>query len=101
MTEANASFFDRLRSERPDFDDWWRTKVSVAEGALGVRELGMSTEARAAVVERFTAILHVVGVAAFDEPLDRVLEVNTLGAPDVLALARDAGNVPLVHVSTA
>src|SRR5207302_1864033 len=39
-------------------------------------------------------------LASFDEPLDRVLEVNTGSSLDVLELARDAGDVPLVHVST-
>src|SRR5207247_2648437 len=36
----------------------------------------------------------------FDERLDRSLELNTRAAGRTLALARDAGNVPLLHVST-
>jgi nucleoside-diphosphate-sugar epimerase len=95
-----APLFDRLRAERPDFDAWWPTKVTVVGGQLGRPGLGLDPADRAALVGRITAILHMGALASFDEPLDRVLEVNTSGSLDVLELARDAGNVPLVHVST-
>jgi nucleoside-diphosphate-sugar epimerase len=36
----------------------------------------------------------------FDERLDRAVELNARGALRALELARDAGGVPLVHVST-
>ena len=37
---------------------------------------------------------------SFDERLDRAVELNARGALRTLALARDAGNAPLLHVST-
>lgn len=95
-----SSLFDRLRSERPDFDSWWPTKVSVAAGQLGRPHLGMEPAAWRAAADRLTAVLHMGALASFDEPLDRVLEVNTSGALDVLELARAAGDAPMVHVST-
>jgi thioester reductase-like protein len=102
LEEVFASrIFRRLRCERPGFDEWWPEKVGVAEGALGLPRLGMDEESWAALASRLTAIIHVGGLASFDEPLDRVLQVNTLGGLEILELAREAGNVPLIHVSTA
>jgi thioester reductase-like protein len=97
----SSRIFRRLRCERPDFDAWWPERVTVAEGTLGAPRLGMPEARWHAVAHRVTAIVHVGGLASFDEPLDRVLQVNTLGALEILSLARDAGNVPLIHVSTA
>ncbi len=93
--------FDRLRLERPDFDEWWPRKVMVAQGALGAPRLGLTQEAWSDLARRLTAIIHVGGLAAFDEPLDRVLQVNFSGGLAVLDLAKDAGDIPLTHVSTA
>jgi thioester reductase-like protein len=95
-----SPLFARLRAERHDFDGWWPTKVSVVAGQLGRPRLGLEPLAWKALAERVTAVIHMGALASFDEPLDRVLEVNTIGALDVLELARDAGDVPLVHVST-
>ena len=95
-----SPLFDRLRAERPGFDDWWPTKVSVVAGQLGRAQLGLDAHAWAALARRLTAIIHMGALASFDEPLDRVLEVNTSGSLDVLELARAADNAPLVHVST-
>ena len=97
----SSSIFDRLRRERPDFDAWWPSKISAVEGTLGLPRLGMATDEWAALAERITAIIHVGGLASFDEPLDRVLQVNVLGGLEILELAKQAGNVPLTHVSTA
>lgn len=96
-----SPIFRRLRRERPNFDEWWPQKVNVAEGTLGLPKLGMSSDAWDDLAERLTLIIHVGGVASFDVPLDRVLQVNTLGGLEVLELARRAGDIPLVHVSTA
>ena len=95
-----SPLFDRLRRERPDFDAWWPTKVSAVAGGLGLPRLGLTREDWTELASRVTAIIHAGALAAFDEPIDRVLDVNTCGSLDVLELARDAGNVPLVHVST-
>lgn len=95
-----SPLFDRLRAERPGFDDWWPTRVSVVPGQLGAPQLGLEAGAWRAIAGRVSAIIHLGALASFDEPLDRVLEVNTSAALDVLELAREAGNVPLVHVST-
>ena len=95
-----SPLFERLRAERADFDAWWPTKVSVVAGQLGRPYLGLETDAWKALAQRLTAILHMGALASFDEPLDRVLEVNTSGSLDILELAREAGDVPLVHVST-
>lgn len=96
-----SPIFNCLRRERPDFDDWWPEKVSVVAGTLGIPKLGLSDPDWAALTERISAIIHVGGLASFDEPLDRVLQVNVLGGLEILELAKQAGDVPLVHVSTA
>ena len=96
----SSPLFRRLRRERPDFDAWWPTKITTVTGALGPTRFGLTAEAWQNLAEQVTAVIHVGAVASFGEPLDRVLEVNTVGALDVLEMARQAGDVPMVHVST-
>jgi nucleoside-diphosphate-sugar epimerase len=95
-----SPLFRRLRHERPDFDAWWPTKITTVTGALGLERFGLTPDDWRTLAEQVTAVIHVGAVASFDEPLDRVLEVNTAGALYVLELARQAGDVPMVHVST-
>ena len=92
--------FERLRAERPDFDDWWPTKVTAVPGLLGQPRLGLAPEHWSELAAKLTAVIHIGAIAAFDEPVDRILEVNTCGSLDILELARAAGNAPMVHVST-
>lgn len=96
----NSPLFRRLRRERPDFDTWWPTKITTIPGALGLSRMGLTTNDWQNLAEQVTAVIHIGAVASFGEPLDRVLEVNTVAALDVLELARQAGDVPMVHVST-
>src|SRR5690606_17521903 len=79
--------FDRLRAERPGFDGWWPRKLSAVAGTLGLPRLGLSFRDWQALAGRITAVIHMGALAAFDEPLDRVLEVNTSGALQLLELA--------------
>jgi thioester reductase-like protein len=96
---VRSPLFERLRTERPDFDAWWPARVSAVAGQLGRPRLGLEPATWKALAERVSAVIHMGALASFDEPLDRVLEVNTSGTLDVLDLARDA-DAPLVHVST-
>ena len=96
----NSQLFRRLRRERPDFEAWWPTKITTVTGALGPTRLGLTADFWQNLAEQLTAVIHVGAVASFGEPLDRVLEVNTAGALEVLELAHQAGDVPMVHVST-
>src|SRR5258706_602193 len=46
------------------------------------------------------AVINVSGVVDFDPPLDEALEVNAFGVKNLVGLARDLGNLPLLHTST-
>lgn len=91
----------RLRARHGEgWEAWVAGKVEVVEGDLGQDRFGLSDDAYAALCERVDRVVACAATVTFDERLDRAVELNTRGAGRTLALARDAGDVPLVHVST-
>jgi long-chain acyl-CoA synthetase len=46
------------------------------------------------------AVVNASGVVDFDPPLDEALEVNAFGVQNLVGLARDLGDLPLLHTST-
>src|SRR5262249_13386520 len=46
------------------------------------------------------AVVNASGVIDFDPPLDVALDVNAFGVQNLVALAKDLGNVPFMHTST-
>lgn len=96
-----SELFDRLRAIHGDgWEAWIADKVEAVPGDLGQDRFGLDPEAWAALSGRIDLIVASAATVTFDERLDRAFEANTLGAARVLALARAAGNVPLLHVST-
>ena len=63
-------------------------------------KLGVSQAEYQRLTESLTAIVHAAASVNFNDRWDVALEVNTLGPLRVLRLAQDAGNIPLVHLST-
>ncbi len=96
-----SPLFDTLRRIHGDgFEAFVRKRVTVVEGDLSADRLGRSEEAYRALTRRITLVVHCAASCSFSEPLDRALQTNVLGPLRLLELARDAGNVPMVHVST-
>ena len=94
--------FDRLRNEwQNDFHSTLGSKVVTVSGDLARRHLGLDAAAYEKLAGEVTMIINCGATCSFREQFDRALQTNTLGARRILKLAQDAGDVPLVHVSTA
>jgi long-chain acyl-CoA synthetase len=93
--------FARLRALHGDgFDVFVASKVEAVAGDLGQDRFGLDADTYRALCGRVDGVVANAATVTFDERLDRAFELNTRGACRTLALARDAGNVPLLHVST-
>ena len=96
-----AELMDRLRARHgDDWDAWLATRVQAVPGDLGEDRFGLDAARYAALCGGIDLVVASAATVTFDERLDRSLALNTRGAGRTLALARDAGNVPLLHVST-
>jgi long-chain acyl-CoA synthetase len=79
---------------------WAAGKIEVVAGDLGRDRFGLDQTAYATLSAGIDRVVAGAATVAFNERLDRAVELNARGALRTLALARDAGNVPLLHVST-
>ena len=96
-----AALMDRLRARHGD--DWEArvtSRVLAVPGDLGQDAFGLDRAGYAALCGSIDMVVASAATVTFDERLDRSLNLNTRGAGRTLALARDAGNAPLLHVST-
>ena len=99
---ARSPVFDRLRDEwQSNFHSSLSSKVVPVSGDLARRHLGLDDAAYEKLAGEVTMIINCGATCSFREQFDRALQINALGARRILKLAQDAGNVPLVHVSTA
>ncbi|MCP3956344.1 MAG: AMP-binding protein [bacterium] len=91
----------RLRAlHGDDWQAWATSKVEAVSGDLGRDRFGLDDESYAALCRDVDRVVASAATVTFDERLDRALELNARGALRTLALARDAGDAPLLHVST-
>ena len=94
--------FARLRALHGDgWRSWAEEKIEVVPGDLASERLGLDPAAYRALAGSIDAIVASAATVRFDERLDRALAINARGALAALRLARDAGEVPLVQLSTA
>jgi long-chain acyl-CoA synthetase len=98
---APSACLDALRSlHGASFEAFLRDKVvpiagDVVKPFCGL-EPGLRDELRGAV----DVVVNASGVVDFDPPLDEALEVNAFGVQNLVSLARDLGELPLLHTST-
>lgn len=91
----------RLRAlHGDDWPRWAAEKVSAIEGDLAMDRFGLDRAAYENLAGRIDRVVAAAAAVAFDAPLDRAVELNARGALRTLRLAREAGEVPLLHVST-
>lgn len=96
-----AQVFDPLRALHGDaFDAFIRDKVVPVPGDVVQPFCGLEPTRRDELRDRIDAVVNVAGVVDFEPPLDEALEVNAFGVQNLVALARDLGQVPLLHTST-
>ncbi|RMH17481.1 MAG: NAD-dependent epimerase/dehydratase family protein, partial [Gemmatimonadetes bacterium] len=91
----------RLRARHGEgWEAWAAAKVEAVDADLGRDRFGLDAAAYDRLCRGVDRVVACAATVRFDERLDRALELNARGALRVLALARDAGGVPLVQVST-
>ncbi|MCC7292023.1 MAG: AMP-binding protein [Phycisphaerales bacterium] len=96
-----STAFDRLRATLGDrFARLCEEKVHVVAGDLTRERFGLAVDEYQALADRVDVVVNSAATVTFDERLDLALELNTFGPQRLLAFARDAGNVPFLHVST-
>lgn len=96
-----SALMARLRARHGDeWSEWAARKVAVVEGDLARERLGLDPTSYERLCQQVDRVVGNAATVTFDERLDRSLALNARGALRTLALARDAGDVPLLHVST-
>ncbi len=91
----------RLRAHHGDrWPAWVASKVEVVAGDLRHDRFGLDEEPYTALCRRVDRVVASAATVSFEERLDHAVELNARAALRPLTLARDAGDVPLVHVST-
>ena len=94
--------FDRFRKEDPQGFAAARTRIRAVDFDMSAPGLGIDPVVRSELVEEVDCIIGAAATVVFDEPLDRSIQVNTLGPFQLLELARQCRKPVLyVHVSTA
>ncbi|MEE9295473.1 MAG: AMP-binding protein [Phycisphaerae bacterium] len=97
-----SNAFDRLRAAwGPSFEDRWREKVSVVSGDLTHERFGLSASAYRELAGQVTLVVNSAATVTFDERLDAAIALNVEGPRRLLRFAKDCGDVPYTHVSTA
>lgn len=97
-----SAIFDRLRAERNDFNQYIRSKLQAVSGDVCVSDLNLIPKERQLVETSVHIIIHLAATVSFDEPLDTAVEMNCLGALNVLRIAHTCQQLKsYVHVSTA
>ena len=99
---APSPVFDPLRETYPGsgYEDFLREKIRPIPGDVSHEWLGFPDQLRDEMRGTLGAIVNVAGVVDFNPPLDDALDVNAFGAQNLVATARDLGNVPIFHTST-
>ncbi len=84
----------------PGYEMFLRDKVVPIAGDVALPYCGIDAAIREDLRGEIDGVVNASGVIDFDPPLDLALEVNAFGVQNLVALAKDLGNVPLMHTST-
>ena len=82
------------------FTEFLNQKLTILDGDVTRPFGGISEEQRAHLRGSVDVLVNSSGVVDFNPPLDKSLEVNAFGMQNLVALAKDLGNIPFMHTST-
>lgn len=98
---ATSPVLDPLRAAHGHaFEAFLREKIRVVAGDVVRPFCGFEADLRAELRGQVDVVVNVAGVVDFDPPLDEALQVNAFGVKNLVELARDLGDVPVLHTST-
>ncbi|MFI4938850.1 MAG: fatty acyl-CoA reductase [Burkholderiales bacterium] len=96
-----SSIFDRLRLEEPArFDQICREKVRCVTGEVTEPYFGLTSWEFKELAFGIDIIVNAAASVNFREELDQALAINTLSLLNITRLAKAAGTIPLIHIST-
>ncbi len=100
---ATSPVFDPLRRDHPGtaYEAFLRDKIRPIAGDVSKPFAGVPADVRHRLRGKLTALINSSGVVDFNPPLDEALDVNAFGMQSLVSLARDLGDVPVLHTSTA
>lgn len=97
----SSSVFNRLRASLgSEFTRVCEEKIHVVDGDLTKERLGIDRADYEALAQRITLVINSAATVTFDERIDLAIALNALGPTRLLRFAKDAGNIPFMHVST-
>lgn len=98
---AASACFEPLRQRYQErYVEFLREKVTVMGGDIAQPFCGIEPKLRERLRGRIHAVVNASGIVDFQPPLDVALEVNAFGAQSLVQLARDLGDVAVMHTST-
>src|SRR5690606_638886 len=83
-----------------DFESFISEKVTPIAGDISVPLCGTTPQLRESLRGQVAAVVNVAGIVDFAPPLDEALQVNAFGCQNLVALARELGNAPVLHTRT-
>jgi len=99
---APSECFDPIRERFPGaaYDAFLRKKITPIPGDVTEAFGGVAEAVRDQIRGGLTALVNTAGVVDFNPPLDYALNVNAFGMQNLVALAKDLGDLPFLHTST-
>ena len=99
---ATSPALNPLREGRSakKFQSFINEKITVLDGDVTRPFGGISDEIRDEIRGKVDVLVNSSGVVDFNPPLDKSLEVNAFGMQNLVALAKDLGDIPFMHTST-
>lgn len=96
-----SSVFDRLRTRSPEAYADCVAKVEAVPFELTRDRLGIEGTTYQQMTENVDIVISVAASVNFEEPLDRALQINALGAQRMVEFARACRDAIYLQVSTA
>ena len=103
LTEvATSGAFDPIRKRYPNvgYMKFMNDKVTAIDGDVTNPFGGISDEMRNVLRGKVDILVNSSGVVDFNPPLDKSLDVNAFGMQNLVALAKDLGDIKFLHTST-
>ncbi len=98
---AKSETFRPIRERHGDgYEAFMREKIVPIDGDVGLPLCGIDKGLLRELRGSIAAVVNVAGVVDFNPPLDEALDANAFGAQNLIALAKELGDAPLLHTST-
>lgn len=99
---APSPVFGPIREElgQQGYEQRFRELITPVGGDIMEPYLGLSEQERDLLRGNVDVIVNVSGIVDFNPPLDEALKVNAFGAQNLVQLAKDLKDIPVLHTST-